>query len=90
MAEFPVYASAINEDHETVVAGIADAMTMNEAGQPDVVIDWKSDVAPEPRRLGHYQAQVRAYLEMTGAGRGLLVFMTLGHVIHVSRKISPG
>ena len=43
---------------------------------PVVVVDWKSDVNPDAQTLDHYRAQVRAYLDMTGAERGLIVLMT--------------
>lgn len=48
-----------------------------------VIVDWKSDVAPKPATIEHYRAQVRAYLAMTGAKRGLIVMMTTGQVIEV-------
>jgi hypothetical protein len=48
-------------------------------------VDWKSDVAPTPRVIEHYRGQVRAYLEMTGVGRGLIVFATTGVVVPVTR-----
>ena len=48
-----------------------------------MVVDWKSDVNPEAQLLEHYRAQVRAYLDMTGAERGLVVLMTKGTVIAV-------
>ncbi|WP_287188366.1 hypothetical protein, partial [Mesorhizobium sp.] len=51
--------------------------------RPAVVVDWKSDVAPDPQTLDHYRAQVRAYIDMTGAERGLIVLMTSGAVIPV-------
>ena len=38
--------------------------------------------------LDHYRAQVRAYLDMTGAERGLTVLMTNGTVIPVLRSRS--
>ena len=41
-------------------------------------------MAPDPRTLDHYRAQVRAYLDMTGAERGLIVLMTTGAVISVA------
>jgi len=53
------------------------------------VIDWKSDVNPAQETLHHYRAQVRAYLDMTGAERGLIVLMTNGTVIPVLRSRSP-
>jgi exodeoxyribonuclease-5 len=43
--------------------------------------DWKSDVNPDGKTLDHYRAQVRAYLDMTSAERGLIVLMTKGTVI---------
>ncbi|MGD9913228.1 MAG: UvrD-helicase domain-containing protein, partial [Rhizobiaceae bacterium] len=83
LAEFPVYAAQATDGVETVTAGIADALTLAPDGSPAVVIDWKSDVAPAPGTLDHYRAQVRAYLDMTGAERGLIVLMTSGTVIPV-------
>ena len=65
----------------TATAGIADALTVTAEGRPAVVVDWKSDVNPDPQTLDHYRAQVRAYLDMTGAERGLIVLMTTGAVI---------
>ena len=38
---------------------------------------------PIAQTLDHYRAQVRAYLDMTGAERGLIVLMTSGAVISV-------
>ena len=63
--------------------GIADAIAVDLVGRPAVVIDWRSDVNPAPETLDHYRAQVRAYLDMTGAERGLIVLMTSGTVITV-------
>ena len=47
------------------------------------MIDWKSDLDPSPDALQHYRAQVRAYLDMTGADRGLIVAVTTGTVMLV-------
>ena len=55
-------------------------------GVPQVVIDWKSDVDSSPETLEHYRAQVRAYLDMTSAERGVLVALTPGAVHLVTRK----
>jgi ATP-dependent exoDNAse (exonuclease V) beta subunit len=85
LAEFPVYAAQAVDGVETATAGIADALTLTAEGRPAVVVDWKSDVAPAPGTLDHYRAQVRAYLDMTGAERGLIVLMTSGAVIPVLR-----
>jgi len=84
LAEFPVYAARTDDGEETATAGIADALTLTAEGSPTVVVDWKSDVNPDPQTLDHYRSQVRAYLDMTGAERGLIVLMTTGAIITVS------
>ena len=81
--EFTVYASTDAHMHEEAAAGIVDAITFGADGKPEVVIDWKSDVEPSPETVEHYRAQIRAYLDMTGAERGLVVFMTSGIAILV-------
>jgi exodeoxyribonuclease-5 len=83
LAEFPVYSAQAADGVEIAKAGIADALTLTTEGCPAVVVDWKSDVTPAPGTLDHYRAQVRAYLDMTGAERGLIVLMTSGSVIPV-------
>jgi exodeoxyribonuclease-5 len=83
LAEFPVYAACRMDEGEAVTIGIADALTLSADGHPAVVVDWKSDVAPNPQTLDHYRAQVRAYIDMTGAERGLIVLMTSGVAIPV-------
>ena len=83
LAEFPVYSAQAADGVETATAGIADALTLTAEGRPAVVVDWKSDVTPAPGTIDHYRAQVRTYLDMTGAERGLIVLMTPGTVIPV-------
>jgi len=83
LAELPVYATHTEGGEETATAGIADALSLTAEGRPTVVVDWKSDVNPDPQTLDHYRAQVRTYLDMTGAERGLIVLMTTGTVITV-------
>ena len=83
VAEFPVYASTAAESGEEAVAGIADAIALDAQGRPRVVVDWKSDVDPSPETVKHYRAQVRAYLDMTGAERGLIVLTTSGRVVEI-------
>ena len=85
LPEFPVYASIATDGQEDAAAGIADAIAFGPDGAPEAVVDWKSDVDPAPGTLDHYRSQVRAYLDMTGAARGLIVFMTSGTVIPVVR-----
>ena len=82
-SEFPVYGSALTGTREEATAGIVDAIAFGPGGAPEVVIDWKSDADPSPETLEHYRAQVRAYLDVTGAARGLVVALTTGKVIPV-------
>ena len=84
--EFPVYASTETDTHEEASAGIVDAIAFDADGAPQVVIDWKSDVDPSPDVLQHYHAQVRAYLDMTGAERGMVVAVTSGAIYSVARR----
>ena len=86
VAEFPVYGSKETDTHEEAAAGIVDAIAFNDDGAPELMIDWKSDVDPSPETLEHYRAQVRAYLDMTGADHGLIVAVTTGAVIPVARR----
>lgn len=84
LAEFPIFAARVDHGEETATVGIADALTLTAEGRPGVVVDWKSDVKPDPQTLDHYRSQVRAYLDTTGADRGLIVLMTTGAIITVS------
>jgi exodeoxyribonuclease-5 len=85
MPEFPVYASVVTEQQEEATAGIADAIAFSPDGAPQVVVDWKSDVDPAAEVIERYRAQVGAYLEMTDVERGLIVLVTPGAVITVTR-----
>lgn len=83
LVEYPVYGLREDGDMQIAMSGIADALTLNEAGGPDIVVDWKSDVNPSRATLEHYHAQVAAYLDVTGAREGLIVMMTSGQVLTV-------
>lgn len=83
LPEVPVYASIVSDGKEEVTAGMADAIAFGPDGEPLAVVDWKSDVDPTPETLEHYRAQVRAYLDMTGVDRGLIILATSGMVIPV-------
>ena len=87
--ELPVYASTESNGHEEVAAGIVDAIAYGPDGAPQLVIDWKSDVDPSPKTLEHYRAQIRAYLDMTGAERGLIVAVTTGTILRVAGCTEP-
>jgi exodeoxyribonuclease-5 len=84
LPEFNLYNTRMEDRQETATAAIADALTLTRDGRPRVVIDWKSDVVPAPDTIEHYHCQVRAYLNMTGAERGMIVLVTSGTIIHVS------
>ncbi|EQD57952.1 UvrD/REP helicase, partial [mine drainage metagenome] len=84
-----VYAAHAVDGAETATVGVADALTLTTEGHPAVVVDWKSDVSPNPQTLDHYRVQVQAYIDMTGAERGLIVLMTPGVVIPVQPTSTP-
>lgn len=81
--EFGVWQAEHGAQGEVVRAGVADAISFDAKGQPEVVVDWKSDVAPSETTLAHYRAQVGSYLRMTGAKQGLIVLATLGKTIWI-------
>ncbi|WP_172122510.1 UvrD-helicase domain-containing protein [Devosia sp. 919] len=83
--EFPVFAMETTDGVETATAGTIDALVVDQNGRPLVAIDWKSDVKPSPETAEHYRKQVRRYLEVTGAAKGLIVFVTSGELIEVTR-----
>jgi ATP-dependent exoDNAse (exonuclease V) beta subunit len=68
------------------MAGIVDAIVYNLEGAPELVFDWKSDVAPTLDMRQQHAAQVREYLNCTKAARGLVVYMTTGEVHTISGK----
>ncbi|MBL8199772.1 MAG: UvrD-helicase domain-containing protein [Chromatiales bacterium] len=83
VVEVPVYGCVVDSgqpNREIATAGIADALVLDEAGKVTTVIDWKSDVAPTGEQRAKYRQQLKDYLALTGAGRGLLVYMTSGQV----------
>ncbi len=81
--EYWVAASTAQGEDERVILGVADAVALRPDGHPETVVDWKSDVVPDARTIAGYRAQLRAYLDATGAETGLLVFLTAGHVERV-------
>jgi ATP-dependent exoDNAse (exonuclease V) beta subunit len=75
--EFGVF-QLIADEQITGIAGLIDAIAYGSDGKPRVVFDWKSDVVPAPETRQHHAAQVHEYLSMTGAKRGIVVYMTTG------------
>jgi exodeoxyribonuclease-5 len=87
--EFGVFQLRSADRNETVgMAGVVDAIAYNLEGVPELVFDWKSDVAPTADTRQHHAAQVREYLESTGAGRGVIVYMSFGEVSEVRLRTS--
>jgi len=87
---FPEVATAASIDEgelEKAVIGVMDAAEVMEDGRVRTVVDWKSDPRPTPSTIDHYKKQVRQYMEMNNAERGLIVFMTAGKVVEVTRGI---
>lgn len=67
---------------EILTMGVSDAMAFDQ-GKADVVVDWKGDLRPSKQTVGMYKDQVGDYVKMTGANRGLIVFMSTGSVVEV-------
>ncbi|MES2018711.1 MAG: UvrD-helicase domain-containing protein [Pseudomonadota bacterium] len=84
VAEYCVYGAQEEQGNgEVVTAGIADAISFTHGGQPEVIIDWKSDVNPTAATIAHYRVQVGNYLALTGAKRGMIVLATSGRIIEI-------
>lgn len=79
-AELPIY--AIDTDG-VLISGRADAVAVRE-GRIEVVLDWKSDLAPTAAERAAHSAQVAAYVRVTGASRGALVYLSRGEVSWVT------
>lgn len=84
IAELPVFGAGRVGDEEVLTSGQADAIALDENGEVDVVVDWKSDVAPSPAAIDHYRQQIGDYRRLTGAGRAILVLMTAGTVVEAA------
>jgi len=84
-SEVPVYGSKVDGVTLELTSGVADAVAIAGDGKIEAVIDWKSDVDPDPALVELYRGQVRDYLAATKAPKGLIVFLTLGRV----EKVAP-
>ncbi len=81
--EWPVYRVLADSPDPRALAGRIDAIAY--AGDvAEVVIDWKSDVAPGEADMRLHAGQLEDYLRATGAARGAVVYMTPGIVRWVS------
>jgi CRISPR-associated exonuclease Cas4 len=45
-----------------------------------IVFDWKSDIAPESASRDAYARQLALYVDVLGAERGAVVYMTSGQI----------
>ncbi|MFM9848925.1 MAG: UvrD-helicase domain-containing protein [Hyphomicrobiaceae bacterium] len=79
VAELPVYAWLKPGPQGPALAGRIDAAAIGDS-RPEVIVDWKSDVAPRAEDIAAHAAQLQDYLRATGAPRGALVYMTTGSV----------
>jgi len=68
--ELAVHASFAAEDEEQVVSGIADAVALAPDGNIEVVVDWKSDVAPTAQTVAGYRSQMSSYIRAAGHNAG--------------------
>jgi len=66
-----------------LVAARADAVAF-EGGRIDVVLDWKSDVAPSAADRRQHAGQLRDYLAVFDAEKGAVVYASLGEVVWVA------
>jgi exodeoxyribonuclease-5 len=81
--EVTVFSAEIAGKGTVFVGGVADALTIGDGDQVEVVIDWKSDVDPAAAVVDLYREQVLDYLAASGGREGLLVFVTGGRVERV-------
>jgi hypothetical protein len=77
--EWPIYSLLADTAAPTALAGRIDAVVFQN-GKPSIVLDWKSDIAPTEEDIQLHMSQLAAYLRVTGATRGALVYMTSGMV----------
>lgn len=68
------------EGRPSAVAGFADAIALADNARPEVVIDWKSDVAPDEQTRSLYRGQVAQYMSALRARRGAAVYLTTGQI----------
>jgi CRISPR-associated exonuclease Cas4 len=76
--EISVY-GCIGGDRNQLITGRADAVSYQQ-GRARIVFDWKSDIAPEPALRGAYAHQLALYVDVLGAERGAVVYMTSGQI----------
>jgi CRISPR-associated exonuclease Cas4 len=85
VAEVPVY-GRIGMGDNRLVTGRADAVRYRD-GRARIVFDWKSDVAPDATTRNEYAGQLSIYVDVLGAERGAVVYMTTGRIDWVERPV---
>ena len=86
--EWPIFAVATDG---SLIAGRADAVTLNSEGAVEVVLDWKSDLDPDAATRQDHLAQIWDYLEATRAARGAIVYVSRSEiqwVDHISGRLA--
>jgi CRISPR-associated exonuclease Cas4 len=86
--EWPIFAIATDG---SLIAGRADAVTLNSEGAVEVVLDWKSDLDPDAATRQDHLAQIWDYLEATRAARGAIVYVSRSEiqwVDHISGRLA--
>ncbi len=83
--EMTVFGQIISDGIWRPLSGRADAVLLDE-GRVGLVIDWKSDVAPNDDDILTHERQLGLYLAATGATRGALVYLTPGMVRWLKRS----
>lgn len=82
-AEVPVFGTR----NFTAYSGIVDAIVYAQSGQPEAVVDWKSDVEPSNETRAQYRAQVRVYLDLLGIETAYIVYVSHGDIETVTREL---
>jgi CRISPR-associated exonuclease Cas4 len=88
--EVTVFGEIIVQGSARPLVGRADAVMLDSEGGIALVVDWKSDVAPEANDIRTHEGQLALYLLVTGAPRGALVYLTPGMVRWVERPNDAG
>jgi len=83
--EWPIYALLNDQPTPQALAGRVDAITYD-GYRVDIVVDWKSDIDPSDKDMRVHAGQIEDYLRVTGARRGMLVYMTPGVIYWVTLR----
>ena len=84
--EFGVFQLRLADRNEMVGrAGIVDAIAYNLVGAPELVFDWKSDVAPTADTRQHHALKFANIWIARKQHVGLVVYMTTGEVQEVAK-----